>query len=116
MKSRPYRVVLVTAPNTKTARRLARAALEARAIACANLIPSVHSLYWWEGRIDSGNEVLLIMKTTAAQLRRLEQLVLQLHPYDTPEFIVLPIVAGNRRYLQWIASSCQVRTSRRVQT
>ena len=63
-----YVVVLVTAPNVKTGRALARAALTARLVACANLIPSIESHYWWQGKIDRCPEVLLLMKTTAAHL------------------------------------------------
>jgi periplasmic divalent cation tolerance protein len=97
---------MVTAPDVKTARQLARAALKARLVACANLVPAIESHYWWHGRIERGNEVLLLLKTTTAALARLEKLVLAEHPYDTPEFIVLPLSAGNRKYLTWLTRSC----------
>jgi len=100
-----YAVVMVTVPDVKTGRRLARAALEARLIACANLIPRIESHYWWQGRIEAGAEVLLILKTTGARLAALESLILALHPYDTPEFVVLPIARGTRRYLDWVSAS-----------
>ncbi len=100
-----YAVVLVTAPDLKTARALARAALQARLIACANLVPRVESHYWWQGKIERGAEVLLLMKTTRARLAALEKLVLANHPYDTPEFLVLPVLAGTARYLDWLAAS-----------
>lgn len=100
-----YAVVLVTAPDLKTARALARAALEARLIACANLVPRVESHYWWQGRIERGAEVLLVLKTTRARLAALEELVLARHPYDTPEFLVLPLQAGSARYLAWLGAS-----------
>lgn len=99
-----YSVVLVTAPDRATARRLARAALQARLIACANLVP-IESHYWWEGKIESGKEVLLALKTTSARLKALERLIVSEHPYDTPEFIVIPVTQGNRRYLNWLATS-----------
>jgi periplasmic divalent cation tolerance protein len=98
-------VVLVTAPDIKTARALGRAALEARLIACANLLPQLESHYWWQGKIETGKEVLLILKTTVARLPALQRLVVAKHPYDTPEFIVIPITSGNKRYLDWIAQS-----------
>lgn len=108
MKSaKAFSVVLVTAPDLKTARRLARAALSARLIACANLIPNVESHYWWRGKIESGAEVLLALKTRNANLAALEKLVLAKHPYDTPEFVVLPLAAGNQKYLTWLADSCR---------
>jgi periplasmic divalent cation tolerance protein len=100
-----FAVVLVTAPDRKTARALARAALAARLIACANLVPKIESHYWWRGKIESGAEVLLILKTQKSKLAGLEKLVLAKHPYDTPEFIVLPLSAGNQKYLGWLAAS-----------
>ena len=100
-----YAVVLVTAPDAKTARSLARAALESRLIACANLMPRVESHYWWQGKIEAGKEVLLLMKTTLARLAALEKLIVARHPYDTPEFIVLPVSRGSRRYLTWVEAS-----------
>jgi periplasmic divalent cation tolerance protein len=101
-----FSIVLVTAPDLKTARVLARAALQARLIACANLVPKIESHYWWQGKIESGTEVLLILKTTKPKLAALEKLVLARHPYDTPEFVVLPLSAGNQRYLEWLKSNC----------
>jgi periplasmic divalent cation tolerance protein len=100
-----YVVVLVTAPDVKTARKLTQAALKARLIACANLIPKIESHYWWQGKIESGSEVLLVLKTTAARVDAVEKLMIAGHPYDTPEFIVLPISRGNQRYLDWVAQS-----------
>ncbi|HOC54885.1 MAG TPA: divalent-cation tolerance protein CutA [Verrucomicrobiota bacterium] len=100
-------VVLVTAPDLKTARKLARAALAARLIACANLMPRVESHYWWEGKIAAGKEVMLLMKTTAARLAALEKLIVARHPYDTPELVALPIARGNRRYLDWVRAAVQ---------
>ena len=103
---------MVTAPNLKIARALARAALRARLIACANLIPKIESHYWWQGKIESGAEVLLVLKTQKSKLAALEKLVLARHPYDMPEFIVLPLSAGNQKYLDWLAASCQGRARR----
>jgi periplasmic divalent cation tolerance protein len=101
-----FAVVLVTAPNLKTARALARIALQERLIACANLIPKIESHYWWQEKIESGAEVLLVLKTQKAKLPALEKLILSKHPYDMPEFLVLPLSAGNKRYLDWLNQSC----------
>ena len=98
-------VVLITAPDKSTARKLARAALKAKLIACANLIPRIESHYWWKEKVERGKEVLILLKTTSAQLNRLEKLIVSLHPYDTPEFLVLTISSGNRRYLAWLTNS-----------
>ncbi len=99
--NRRFGVVLVTAPDMKTARKLARLALKQRLVACANIIPGLESHYWWQGKIENSREVLVLFKTTRPLLERLEKLVLQEHPYDTPEFIVLPLAKGNKRYLTW---------------
>lgn len=100
-----FALVLVTAPDLKTARRLAQGALQARLIACTNLVPKVESHYWWQGKLESGAEVLLLLKTRRANLRKLEALVLAEHPYDTPEFIVLSLQDGSKRYLDWLTAS-----------
>lgn len=102
-----FSIVLVTAPDLKTARALAKAALAARLIACANLVPKLESHYWWQGKIESGAEVLMILKTTQARLAALEKLIVEKHPYDTPEFLVLPVKAGSGKYLDWLTVSCR---------
>src|SRR5664280_2721339 len=102
-----FAIVLVTAPNLKTARILAKTALKARLVACANLVPKIESHYWWQGKIESGAEVLLVLKTPKSRLAALEKLILAQHPYDTPEFLVLSVNAGSRKYLAWLAASCR---------
>jgi len=98
-------VILVTAPDLKTARRLARLALAERLVACTNLVPRVESHYWWNGQIESGAETLILFKTTRARLAALERLIVQHHPYTTPEFVVLSINSGSQRYLAWLTES-----------
>jgi periplasmic divalent cation tolerance protein len=98
-------IVLVTAPDLKTARGLAKAALEAKLIACANLVPKIESHYWWQGKMESGTEVLMILKTRKTKLAVLEKLILSKHPYDTPEFLVLPLKAGSAKYLAWLSTT-----------
>jgi periplasmic divalent cation tolerance protein len=102
-----FSLVLVTAPDLKTARSLAKSALSARLIACASLVPRLESHYWWQGKIESATEVLLLLKTPKSRLAALEKLILAQHPYDTPEFLVLPLSAGNKKYLAWLAASCR---------
>ncbi|MCL4786017.1 MAG: divalent cation tolerance protein CutA [Verrucomicrobia bacterium] len=104
--AKEFFVVLVTAPDLKTARALAKSALHARLIACANLVPRIESHYWWQGNLEAGNEVLMILKTTRRRLAALEKLILAQHPYDTAEFLVLPLHAGADRYLAWLGGSC----------
>ncbi len=100
-----HALALVTAPDLKTARKIASAVLKSKLAACANLIPKIESHYWWQGKLEKSAEVLLLFKTTPAKLSALEKCVLSNHPYDTPEFVVLPIAAGNKRYLAWLEAS-----------
>ena len=100
-----FAVVLVTAPDMDLARRLAKAALEAKLAACANIVPAVESHYWWKGTLESSDEVLLIFKTRQQLLPKLERAVREIHPYDTPEFVALPLAAGSRKYLAWLTDN-----------
>ena len=100
-----YVVALVTVPDRKTGRKLAKVILEGRAAACVNIVSSLESWYWWQGRVEQGKELLLLIKTTADRLATLEETVLKNHPYDTPEFVVLQIDSGNEKYLRWICDS-----------
>ena len=111
-KTGRFKMVLVTAPDVKTARRLARAALKVRLIACANLVPGIESCYRWRGKIERSAEVLLLLKTDSTRLEKLEKLILSQHPYDTPEFVALTLSEGNRRYLDWLSKSCGANVSR----
>ena len=105
IKTAQYCVVLVTAPKLTVARKLARSILKNRLAACANLVPGAESHYWWEGKICRDVEILMVMKTSRAKLTALEKFVLAEHPYNTPEFLVLPIDSGSRRYLKWVEES-----------
>ena len=104
-KASKIAIVLVTAPKRKVARSLAKAALTKRLAACANLVPGLESHYWWQGKIERSAEVLIIFKTTQPRLRALEKLILAKHPYDTPEFLVLPPAEGTKRYVDWLTQS-----------
>jgi periplasmic divalent cation tolerance protein len=82
-------LVFITASSPEEARQLAKAFLEAKLAACVNLVPGVESHYWWEGKLEMGQEVLLIVKTHRGHLARLETLAKELHSYDCPEFVAL---------------------------
>ncbi len=99
-------LVLSTFPDVETARRISRQLVEERCAACANLLPAVDSIYWWEGKVESGNETLVFFKTSAARYEALETTLRQLHPYEVPEIIALPLAAGLPEYLEWVAKSC----------
>ncbi len=96
------RIVLVTAPDIDTARTLAQVALEKHLVACANLVPQLESHYWWRGKLETSAECLIIFKTTISRLPELEACILANHPYEVPEFVVLPIVSGSKTYLNWL--------------
>lgn len=100
-----FRVVLVTCATLEEARKIARAVVEQHLAACVNILThAVESFYIWEGKLESGSEYLLLIKTTEERLGELETEVSRLHSYDTPEFIALPIIAGSTKYLDWLAS------------
>ena len=97
-----YVVVFITVDSQETARKITDKLLTERKAACVNIIPKVESQYWWQGKIESTNELLLIVKTHAVLLEELIALVKQNHPYSVPEIIALPIIGGNKDYLKWI--------------
>jgi periplasmic divalent cation tolerance protein len=102
-----HTTVLVTAPDLKTARKLARTTLSEHLVACANILPKIESHYWWQGKLEQNNEVLVIFKTTRKLLPQLADCIRANHPYDTPEIIALPIQASTSQYLAWIDDSTQ---------
>jgi len=97
-----FAIVLVTAPDLKTARAIAAALLRERLVACVNLIPKIESHYWWQGKIESGREVLMVMKTARRHFRALEKVALEKHPYDTAEIVTIALNQGTPRYLDWM--------------
>jgi periplasmic divalent cation tolerance protein len=100
-----YVLVLTTLPGDTDAAGFAEALVEGRLAACVNLLPAMESVYRWEGNIARESERQVIIKTTRDRVVSLWERVRDLHPYDVPEFVVLPIVDGNDAYLRWIAES-----------
>ena len=101
--SSPFLLALTTLPSKSDADALAQALIEKRLAACINLMP-VQSHFRWEGAPRKESEVLMLIKTTQAQLKVLQQQVLSSHPYQLPEFITLPITGGSEAYLKWMQS------------
>jgi len=99
------RIVLTTADNPKEASQLARTLVEEGLAACATLIPAVQSIYRWEGQIQLATETMVLLKTAPEQLAPLEARLTELHSYQTPEFLVLPVESGSRGYLEWLQGS-----------
>jgi periplasmic divalent cation tolerance protein len=95
-------VVLVTASTEDEAEKIASVLLETRKAACVNIIPKVTSHFWWQGKIDTADETLLIIKTRASALPEVIELVKRNHSYSVPEIIALPVTAGNPDYLDWM--------------
>lgn len=98
-------VIFVTAANKKEADRIAAVLLKEKLAACINIIGGVNSLFWWQGEIDNAKEALLIIKTRKGLINKLIKKVKSLHSYEVPEIIALPIIAGNKKYLDWINES-----------
>lgn len=100
-----YNVVFVTVANKKEAEGITEGVLKGRLAACVNIVEKVTSFFWWEGKIDRADECLLIIKTRKALVEKLIKKVRSLHSYEVPEIICLPIMAGNKKYLEWISES-----------
>ncbi len=106
-------VQAITATDSRaTARRIASALVDRRLAACFQIIGPIESTYRWQGRVETSREWLCLIKTTRARLREVVVTVEMLHPYDTPEIIALPIDAGSRRYLDWLAASVRPSTAK----
>lgn len=99
--------VEVTCPDDDSARQIARAALGARLVACANMLPGLESLFHWQGQIDSETEVLLRMKAPAAAFDALCKLIAAHHPYELPAITALPVTAIGPGVAEWVAEECQ---------
>ena len=110
MKGKGKRVVLVTCGSMKEARKIALGVVSARLAACVNIgTAAVESIYRWKGKVETGREFLLVMKTTAERLGELEKEVKRLHSYDVPEFVVMGVAGGSKEYLRWVEESVGVR-------
>jgi len=99
------RIVFTTAGSEEEARKIARALVERRLAACVTLVPNVASVYHWKGRIEEAREWMLIIKTTAAVFEHLREAIAELHSYELPECVCLPVEDGSTPYLEWIAES-----------
>jgi len=103
----PYVVVIVTAANREEAVKIVRSLLEERLIACANIVGPISSIFWWEGKIDEAREFLVFMKSHENHFERLSEKVAEIHSYEVPEIIALPIIKGSQSYLEWLSNSLQ---------
>lgn len=99
--------VVTTVDGLAAAQELARGAVEARLAACAQVGGPIRSIYRWQGAVEEAEEWVVVLKTTAAGYAALERHLLAAHPYDTPEVLCTPILAGNPAYLAWVAEQTQ---------
>ena len=97
-----YQIVFMTASNREEAVKIVRTLLKERLIACGNIIDPVSSFFWWKGKIEEEKEVLVIMKSHENLFKKLSKRVTELHSYDVPEILALPIVDGSASYLDWL--------------
>ena len=105
MKESDYIVIFITTATPEEAQQISRSLLEQRKAACVNIISKVESLFWWNDKLDSAHEILLVVKTKASLLPEITNLVKGAHSYTVPEIIAMPIVGGNPDYLEWIEES-----------
>jgi periplasmic divalent cation tolerance protein len=98
-------LVLTTAGSEEEARKIAHALVERRLAACVNIVPRVQSVYRWEGKVESAEEFLLVIKTTRAREEQVKTTIRELHSYQLPECVAIAIDRGSPEYLQWIADS-----------
>jgi len=97
-------LVYITASSGEEARKIARALVEERLAACANLLGKINSIYWWNDAVQEDKEVALIVKSRAELVPRIVERVKALHSYDCPCVVAMPIVDGNRAFVDWISA------------
>ena len=100
-----YCVVLNTCPDAESAENIARTLLDRNLAACINVLPGIRSFFTWQGACETAEEHLLVIKTTSRAYPALEQTILELHPYELPEIIAVPVAAGLPGYLTWVTQS-----------
>ena len=100
-------VALSTVGSADDAQRIARALVERRLAACVNVVPGLTSVYAWKGAVETGQELLLVIKTRRARFEALRAALVELHPYEVPELIALPVEAGHAPYLDWLTANVE---------
>jgi len=103
----PYVVVIVTVANRDEAVKIVRSLLEERLIACANIVGPISSIFWWKGKIEEAGEFLVFMKSHENLFERLSEKIAEIHSYEVPEILALPIIKGSPSYLKWLSKSLQ---------
>jgi periplasmic divalent cation tolerance protein len=102
-----FQIVLSTCGDRETAERIAHRLVQQHLAACVNILPGVQSVYRWQGAVQSEPEVLMLIKTKAALIQEVQSTITGLHPYEVPEFLVLPISGGSEAYMAWLEASLE---------
>ncbi|HIP34606.1 MAG TPA: divalent-cation tolerance protein CutA [Methanothermococcus okinawensis] len=97
-----YIIVFITVPNLEVGEKIGNTLVEKKLAACVNIIPEIKSVYFWKGNVENDNEHLLIIKTRKDKFKSLEKKIKEIHPYEVPEIVAIPIVLGSTDYLNWI--------------
>jgi periplasmic divalent cation tolerance protein len=100
-------IILITTGSEEEAHKIAELLTNEKKAACVNIVPGVDSLFWWEGKIESVRENLLLVKTRASLFPEIVEMVKRMHSYEVPEIIALPIIAGSEDYLKWLDTACK---------
>ena len=108
-----FLIVLVTTNNKKQAKNIAEILLRHKLVACVNVVSPIESMYWWQGKIESSKECLMVIKTTKFNFAKLEKKIKEVHSYENPEIIALKLDKGSQAYLNWITQSV---TTKRIST
>ena len=99
-------LALSTFPDAEIARRISNQLITESFAACANILPTIESIYRWKNKIESGNEILVLFKLSEDRKSAFQDKLRSIHPYDIPEIIFVPVVGGLPEYLRWVAASC----------
>jgi len=103
--SSPARILMTTFPDLEQAKQVAKTIVTNKLAACINILPKMTSIYQWQGNLEEGEELMLVIKTEVDCIDKLQKTILEMHPYELPEIVVVPIVGGHTPYLDWIGES-----------
>lgn len=107
------RIALTTLPSIEASKKIAKLLIKKKLAACVNIVPNIHSVYFWKGTINEDAEWLLIIKTTLGKIKKLEKELSQIHPYELPEFVVLSPTKTSKAYAKWIEATVRSRDAGR---
>lgn len=105
VESKNLSIVLCNTSNIENSKSIANKLVEQKLAACVNIIPKIHSVYEWNGKIESEEESTMLIKTTSELIEKVEEMILKFHSYDTPEIIAFKIDKSNKDYLQWLVGA-----------